>query len=103
MIFRKRRKRNRAIENLLRNENIFFQESTQFLGVTLDSILNMEEHINNLKAKAKTALNTIKVVAGKKWGGDRKTLKKLYSEICRTKIDYGCQIYNTASAGRTKK
>ena len=28
---------------------------------------------------------------------------KLYSALCRTKIDYGCQIYNTASAGRLKK
>ena len=23
--------------------------------------------------------------------------------MCRTKIDYGCQIYNTASIGRLKK
>ena len=29
--------------------------------------------------------------------------KKLYSAICRTKKDYGCQLYNTASAGRLKK
>ena len=71
--------------------------------MTLDSRLNWEEHINNLKAKAKRALNTMKAIAGKKWGGDRKTLKKLYSAICRSKIDYGCQLYNTASAGRIKK
>ena len=61
------------------------------------------EHINKLRAKAKRALNTIKVVAGKKWGEDQKTFKKLFSAICRTKIDYGCQIYNTTSAGRLKK
>ena len=41
--------------------------------------------------------------AGKKWGGDWKTQKKLHSVICRTKMDYGCQLYNTASAGRLKK
>ena len=29
--------------------------------------------------------------------------KNLYSAICRTKIDYGFQIYNTDSAGRLKK
>ena len=29
--------------------------------------------------------------------------KKLYCAICRTKIDYGCQIYNTASEGKLKK
>ena len=45
------------------------------MGMTLDSRLNWEEHINKLRAKAKRALNTIKVVVGKKWGGDLKTLK----------------------------
>ena len=45
------------------------------LGMTLDSRLNWEEHIKKLRAKAKRALNTIKVVAENKWGGDRKTLK----------------------------
>ena len=34
---------------------------------------------------------------------DQKILKKLYSAICRTKMDYGCQLYNTAFAGRLKK
>ena len=71
--------------------------------MTLDSRLNWEEHINKLRAKAKRALNTIKVVAGKKWGGDWKTLKKQYSAICKRKIHYVCQIYNTAFAGRLKK
>ena len=43
------------------------------------------------------------MVAGKKWGGDWKTLKKQYSAICKRKIHYVCQIYNTAFAGRLKK
>ena len=51
--------------------------------MTIDNKLNWEEHINKLRAKAMKALNNIKVVVGKKWGGDRKTLKKLYKAICR--------------------
>ena len=50
------------------NQIIPYKESTQFLGMTLDSRLNWEEHINKLRPKAKRALNTIKVVAGKNWG-----------------------------------
>ena len=84
------------IKIMLRNEIIPSKERTHFLGMTLDSRLYWEEHINKLKTKAKRALNTIKVVAGRKLG-DLKTLKKLQSAI------YGCQLYNTASAGRLKK
>ena len=61
---------------MLRNEIIFSKESAYFLGMTRDSRLNWEEHIKKLRTKAKRALNAIKVVAGKKWGGDRKTIKK---------------------------
>ena len=63
------------------------QENTQFLGMAQKSRLNLEEHINRVRAKA---LNTIKLVAGIKWGGDQKILKKLYSVICRLQIDFGC-------------
>ena len=68
MVFKKKRKRNEEpLEIMLRNEIITSKENTQLLGMTLDSRLNWEEHINKLRAKAKTVLNTIKVVAGKKW------------------------------------
>ena len=101
MIFRKRNEE--PIEIMLRNKIILYKENTHFLGMTLDSRLNWEEHIKKLRAKAKWSLKTLKVVAGKKWGGDWKTLKILYSKICRIKIAYGCQYYNTATAGRLKK
>ena len=55
--------------------NLTSKESTNFLRITLDSRLNWEEHINKLRAKAMRALNTIKVVAEKKWGEDLKPLK----------------------------
>ena len=71
--------------------------------MTLDCRLNWDEHINKLRAKAKKALNTMKVVIGKKWGRVQESLKKLYSAIRKTKMDIGCQLYNTASAGKFNK
>ena len=40
-------------------------------NTTVDRRLNWVEYINKLRAKAKRALNTIKVVVGNKRGGDR--------------------------------
>ena len=51
MKFRKRNKE--PIEIMLRNKIIPSKESTQFLGITLVSGLNWEEHINKLSVKAK--------------------------------------------------
>ena len=51
--------------------------------MTLDSRLNWEKHVDRVKAKARSTLNIIEVVVGKKWEKD----KKLY---------YGYQIYSTA-------
>ena len=51
---------------MLRSEIIPSKESTQFLGMILDSKLKWGEHNNKLRAKAKRALNTIRVIAGKK-------------------------------------
>ena len=64
MTFRKRRKRNEEpLEIKLRNETIPFKESTEFLGMTLDSRLNWKEHVAGLRTKAKRYLN-IKTIAG---------------------------------------
>ena len=72
------------MEIMLGNQTLPYKESTQFLEMTLDSRMNWEEHIDKTRAKPKRALNIIRIVAGKKWGADRKTLKKLYSAICRS-------------------
>ena len=53
-----RKKNEELIDIVLRNIIIPFKDSTQFLGITLDSRLNWEEHINKLRAKAKIALKT---------------------------------------------
>ena len=77
MIFRKRNKEPMKIT--LRNQIIPYQKRTQFLGMTLDIRLNWEEHIDRVRIKAKRPINITKVITGKKWGGDQKNLKIMYS------------------------
>ena len=50
-----------------------------------------------LKTQCKEALNLIRVVANLKWGGGRDTLLTLYRAIVRSKLNYGCIVYGTAS------
>ena len=49
------------------------------------------------------ALNLIRVVAHLKWGGDRDTLLMLYRAIVRSKFDYGCIVYGTASSSNLRQ
>ena len=83
---------------MLRNEIISSNESIHFLGMTLDRRSNWEEQI---KSQSKESIKYSKISSRKEIRSDNP--KKLYSAISRTKIDYTCQIYNTASAGRLKK
>ena len=73
------------------------EESTKFLGLWWDSHLSFKKHISVLTTQCKEALNLIRVVAHLKWGGDRDTLLVLYHAIVRSKFDYGCIVYGTAS------
>ena len=45
-------------------------------------------HIDRIRAKAKGALNSTKS------GNEIENYKKLFSIICRSKIDYGSQLYS---------
>ena len=73
------------------------EESTKFLGLWWDLHLSFKKHISVLKTQCKEALNLIRVVAHLKWGRDKDTLLMLYCAIVRSKFDYGCIVYGTAS------
>ena len=81
----------------IENTPLPVEESTKFLGLWWDSHLSFKKHISALKAQCKEALNLIRVVAHLKWGGVRDTLLMLYRVIVRSKLDYGCIVYGTAS------
>ena len=77
MKFRKRRNRNEEpLEIMLRNKIIPSKDISQFLGMTLDSRLNWEEHINKLKAKSKESIKYYKSGSGKEMGRRSENPKK---------------------------
>lgn len=80
----------------LKGSIIPYEKEVKFLGMTIDHKLTWASHINTLKINVKQSLNILKVVSGFGWGADKKSLLRLYDSLCRSKLDYGCQIYSSA-------
>ena len=74
-----------------------FQNSVRFLGLHFDRRLNWKVHVNQLLVKCNKALNILKYLSGTYWGADRKSLLMVYKSLIRSKIDYGSQVYGSAS------
>ena len=81
---------------LLDNHPIPVVVETKFLGVIFDRKLSFIPHLQHLRTKCFKALNLLKVVSHRDWGGDTETLLKLYRSLIRSKLDYGCIVYGSA-------
>ena len=87
----------------LENNILPYEKTVKFLGMTLDEKLTWSNHIESLKLKVKKSLNILKVVSGFDWGADKKTLLKLYNSICKSKLDYGCEVYSSACKSKLRE
>ena len=81
----------------LDNDHIQFVKEAKFLGLIWDTKLTFEPHIKYLKARCQKSLNILKVLSRTELGADRTTLLKLYRSLVRSKLDYGCIVYGSAS------
>ena len=45
----------------------------------------------------------MKVVSHFEWGADKKSLLKIYDSLCRSKLDYACEIYSSACKTKLKE
>ena len=96
--------RKETIPNIkLKDDLIPYEKEAKFLGMIFDSKLTWNSHIDSLKLKVKKSLNILKVVSGFDWGADKKSLLKLYDSLCRSKLDYGCQVYSSACKSKLKE
>ena len=81
----------------LAGHNIEVVKETKFLGLIWDSKLNFRAHITYLRQKCMKAMNILRVLAHTDWGADQTTLLQLYRALIRSKLDYGCIVYGSAS------
>ena len=85
------------IELRLGNIRIQKSETVKYLGLVFDSKLDWKAHIQQLKSKCNKALNLMRSVSSTEWGADQRTLMMIYRSLVRSKIDYRCKAYNSAS------
>ena len=72
-------------------------KEAKFLGLIWDTKLTFEPLIKNLKARCQKSQNILKVLSRTEWGVDQTTLLKLYRSLVKSKLDYGCLVYGSAS------
>ena len=95
-------KKGEDIELKIRDYIIPISQSIKFLGLVFDTHLNWKAHVAYTKGKCKNALNLLKRLSHTTWGADRKTLMMLYKATILSIIDYGSEIYGSASEATLK-
>lgn len=78
--------------------NVLLQYSEyKFLGILLDQKLLWKKHIEVVKLKCAKRLNLLRCISGTKWGNSSKILFMVYKGLIRSVLDYGCELYDSAS------
>ena len=80
----------------LYGQQLTVEEQVKFLGLFFDKKLSFIPHIKYMKDKCRKALQLLRVISSKDWGGDRTTLLRIYRSHIRSKLDYGCIVYGSA-------
>ena len=69
----------------------------KILGLVFYHRLTFRAHVKYLKTVCDKALNMLRVVGHTDWGADKVVLLRLYCALVRSKLDYGCIVYGSAS------
>ncbi|WP_435336452.1 hypothetical protein, partial [Klebsiella pneumoniae] len=77
-------------------------EQTRFLGLIFDSRLTWVPHLRYIKVACIKAMRLLRVLSHTSWGADRKTLLFLYKSLILSKLDYGSEIYSSATDARLR-
>ena len=87
----------------LYGKEIKMEDKVKFLGVIFVSKLNWKAHINYTVDRCRQVLNVMRSLTEQKWGADKRSLLMIYRAYIRSKIDYACQAYDTASDTNKKE
>ncbi|UYV78301.1 hypothetical protein LAZ67_16000903, partial [Cordylochernes scorpioides] len=87
---------------ILIEQQLQYNKHPEYLGYTLDPEINSSKHIEEVIRKGRDRLKILKYISGREWGADATTLKLTYTSLIRPILEYGYQIYGTASETNLK-
>jgi ribonuclease HI len=87
----------------LNNKQIETVKNVKFLGLTFDQRLSWTAHINNVVNSSKSKTNLLRSLSGQQWGAGKETLLRIYRTLIRPKLEYGFEVFNTATKAALKK
>ncbi|UYV77588.1 hypothetical protein LAZ67_15001636 [Cordylochernes scorpioides] len=87
---------------ILKEQQLQYNKHPKYLGYTLDPEINSSKHIEEVIRKGRDRLKILKYISGREWGADAATLKLTYTSLIRPILEYGYQIYGTASETNLK-
>ena len=103
LLFQIQRKQNTTPALWLRKEQLKYSEDAKFLGITFDSKLTFEKHINDIVARCRKRLNLLKAIRGKSWGASPLTIMNTYKSFIRPVIEYSCVLFAQAEESLLRK
>jgi len=68
-------------------------DRVKYLGVTLDSKLNCNQHLQKIIHKAQTTFPVVRCTCGKKWGLRPNMVHWLYTRVIRPSILHGALVW----------
>ena len=84
-------------------KEIPYRQEVKYLGVTLDSKLYWNQHIDEKLSKAKRYLHQIAVITRKNWGPKPKLMRWAYLGVVRPMVSYAAMIWGHRAGHKIEK
>ncbi|GFS69864.1 putative RNA-directed DNA polymerase from transposon X-element [Trichonephila clavipes] len=81
----------------MESKSLLYEKHPKYLGYILDPEIFSNKHIDYVINKGRKRLDLLKYLAGRDWGADAGTLRLTYTSLIRPVLEYGSQIYFSAS------
>ncbi|GFW89998.1 protein CASC3 [Trichonephila clavipes] len=81
----------------MEGKSLPYEKHPKYLGYILDPEILSNKHIDYVINKGRKRLDLLKYIAGRDWGADAGTLRLTYTSLIRPVLEYGSQIYFSAS------